>query len=349
MRAAFHRYIPAQFHDPFGLLVRLIRERDPAALFAIVVALLGIVAIPLDRVLEIFEKRLYAEAKPPKQPMIFVCGAPRTGTTLVSQVLIANLPVAFFNNLTAIFPRSPITANRLFGRFLGKPQITYSSFYGKSVGFAGPNDALYIWDRWFGKDRTRIPTSLDEAAKNNMIQFFGAAEAFFQKPVLNKNNNLNTCAHLVADQFDNAWFICMNRDTKFLAQSLLKARLDIHGDAHVAYGISYTTDTETQEIDVIEDVCRQTLFHQQTILEQQAMIGPDRFWIIQYEDFCQNPAALLQRVYEEILKQPAPESVLAGIEPFRVSNRVRLEPELFQKIEETLLALEKLSAKPVNS
>jgi len=330
----FHRYVSAQFHDPFGLFLRLIRTGHPAAYFAMATAGLGIAVTPLDMLLEVFERRLYKNASRPSKPLIFVCGAPRTGTTFFTQVLINNLPVGYFNNLTSVFPRSPIIANQIFGRFLSPKALTYDSYYGKSLYFSGPNDALYIWDRWFG-DRAVIPTSLSDADREDMNRFFAAYEQFLQKPIINKNNNLNTYAHLVADVFEDVHFICMTRDPLFLAQSLLKARQDIHGNIHEPYGIDSPYHAHPE--DYIESLCEQVLFHEQVIREQQRIVGEDRFWIVQYEEFCRHPEIIVKRVSEEILGIPVSmDELQAKLKPFSASNTLRMDSEVFEALKQTL-------------
>lgn len=348
LKKLLNLFVPTHIHDP-GLAIRMMRSGNPAAWFTLATTALGLLMTPLDMLLARREKTLYQRAKRPSQPIIFVCGAPRTGTTLMEQFLIKHLDVAYFNNLTSVFVRSPITANKLFGRLIGPKRIDYSSYYSKTLHFTGPNDAFYLWNRWMTEDETGMQCVLLDDKRDDIVQFFGAYEEAFGKPLVSKNNSLNTRAKTIADLFENAYFICMTRDDSYLAQALLQTRMEIQGDIRASYGVDNPHKAPGVTSDYVTDVCDQVLYHKRKIHEQRDLIGPDRFWIIQYEDFCQNPAALLQRVYEEILEQPAPESVLAGIEPFRVTNRVRLEPELFQKIEETLLSLEKPSVKPVNS
>ena len=106
LRKLLHKYVPSHFHDPAGLLVRIARTRDRAAYFAVMSAVAGVLLSPLDLLLSILEHRLYRNAPKARLPLIIVVGAPRTGT---------NLPVAYLNNLTAIFPRAPIIANCIFG------------------------------------------------------------------------------------------------------------------------------------------------------------------------------------------------------------------------------------------
>jgi hypothetical protein len=297
-------------------------------------ALLGLAAAPLDWVLQFAEVRRYRKAPAPSLPLIVVCGAPRSGTTLVEQVLIEHLRVAFINNLTAIFPRAPLTANRLF-RPAASRGAAYHSFYGKTVGLSGPNDGLHLWDRWLGTDRTRARTSLTQDERREMRRFFGAMEQLFVKPILVKNNNLNACASLVAEVLEQAVFICMTREPLFLAQSLLRARLDIHGVEDLPYGLTGPADSTTDSTDAVEDVCRQALYHERLAREQRDRIGPQRFWIVQYETFCQDPSALVEAVAVKVLgRQPPPAGT--RLSPFPVSNTIRIDPGRFAEMAATL-------------
>jgi hypothetical protein len=334
-RRLLHRFIPSHFHNPVGLARRLLRTGDPAALFAMESALLGLVATPLDMLLQIPEQRKYRAASSPLQPLLFICGAPRTGTTLVEQVLIRYLPFAFINNLTSVFPRAPLTANRIVRPRPREREGSFHNFYGKTIGFAAPNDALHLWDRWLGSDRTKVRTSLSPSEQQDMRRFFGALEQLYSKPILAKNNNLNACASLVADVFERAFFICMNRDPRYLAQSQLRARLDIHGRSDVPYGLALQPDPESASRAVVEDICRQVLYHQQLAREQQERIGPERFWIVDYEAFCRNPSVLVEAVANKVLGQPCPDDA-RQLSPFTISNSVRIDPAQFHEIETTL-------------
>ena len=267
---------------------------------AMVYSLLGILLTPIDLILQIGEKRLYQKAGQPQLPQIFVCGAPRSGTTVTAQVLIKSLPVHYFNNLTSIFPRSPIMATKLFGWLARKSNkdLTLESFYGRTTKLYYPNDALYFWDRWTGHDRSKIPVALSEPAQDSMVKFFGAVENYSGLPLVGKNNSLNTYAHLVAQAIPNAYFVCMDRDPLYLAQSHYSARQFIHGDPTVSYGIRGEI---AESEDPIEDICRQVVFHRNRIREEEKKIGKDRFIIVPYEDFCSRPPIGLMKSQNESL------------------------------------------------
>jgi hypothetical protein len=330
-RRALERYLPSHFRDPFGLAGRLLRSRSPDAGYAALGALLGIVATPLDLLLEPLERARLARAGAPERPMLFVAGPPRSGTTLVAQTLIRALPVAYLTNLTAVLPRAPITAGRLLRARLANEKIRPRSHYGRTSHLYGPNDGLQLWDRWVGSDRTRIPTELGEPERDAMVRFFGAYEAAHGRPVLAKNNSLNLFAALVADALPTAQFVCMRREPLFLAQSLLQARRHIHGSADFPYGPhSPERDPSANPFD---DVCAQIRFHEEAARRQQEKIGPERFRFLSYEMFCADPSAFVTTASGLLGVPVAPNTQLAPLQPSR--SRL-LPPGEFAQLERAL-------------
>ncbi len=344
-RRWIHHIVPTQFNDIFGLVKRLVTSRSLEAWSAMLYAFMGVVLTPLDLILQQFEKGFYQKANSPQLPQIFVCGAPRSGTTLTAQVLIKHLPVFYFNNLTSLFPRSPITASKLFGLFLknNKDQISYVSFYGRTARLSAPNDALYFWDRWIGADRTKLPESISADNQDAIVRFFGAFESYSKKPLVAKNNNLNTYAHLIGEILDTAYFICLDRDPVYLAQSHLIARRLIHGDESIAYGIRSAENEKAEgDIDPLEDICRQVLFNRQRIKQQQEKLGQDRFIIICYEDFCADPAKWVAEISARILGKPIDAIQLGEIlKPFPSANKRKVNEATFLKIKETFNGLKR--------
>lgn len=332
LRRALHRFVPAHLHDPVGLTRRLLRSGDPAARFAMLSAALGVLAFPLDAVLAVMERRRLRAASGPRRPMILICGPPRSGTTLLAQTLIRTLPVAFVNNLTAIFPRAPLTANRLFLRGPQRREVDFRSYYGRSRHWWGPNDGLHLWDRWVGRDRRRLPAQLEPVAADGMRRFFGAMEEQYGMSVLAKNNSLIGYAHLVAPVLPTARFLCLTRDPVFLAQSLLRARRDIHGRDDVPYGLA----PDRRGVDPIEDVCRQVRHHESLVRSQQARLGEERFRTVAYEDLCADPAAIATRVSENLLGIAPDRERTGQLSPFTAANRRRLDTGELEVIRSTL-------------
>lgn len=301
LRRILHKFVPAGFHDPVGLARRLVRSRDPAALFALRAAVFGPLLAPLDVLLAPFESRRYGRAVPPKQPILLVCGCARSGTTVAAQLILHQLPVSYFSNLTSIFPRSPLTAESWFRRGSGwRPsEPSLHNFYGRTSSWDGPNDALYLWDRWLGSDRARVPVRLDPGTCAAMSAFFGAREQQTGLPALGKVNALDACAHLVAEALPTARFVLVQRARIPLVMSLLKARREIHGSEDIPYGLMPPAFRSSR--DPVEDVCRQVLFHEDAGRQQLARLGHERMLFVQFEEICRNPRGFVERVGTEFL------------------------------------------------
>jgi len=339
------RYVPSHFRQPWRLAGRLLKSGDPAAIYAMSLAAAGVAMSPLDFCLSLLEPKNERagdnnksdSGEPSTGPLLFVCGGPRVGTTLVCQTLVRHLPVSHFTNLTSLFPAAPLTATRLFGRFLSEPVSEYRSFYGRTTRLSGLNDALYLWDRWLGADRLDISPAIDPTAASEMRRFFAAWRELTGRPLVAKCNRLNAAAHHVALALPEAIFICVEREPAWHAQSLLQARQMINGAAEAPYGL--TTPDAADGDDPIAGVVAQVKFHADLAAMQEERIGPDRFWRVSYEQFCDDPAALVARAAERLWNDRERPELDLTIEPHRAANRRTLDAETFARIESLLSAV----------
>jgi hypothetical protein len=299
LRSVLYRYVPAHVGNPFALARRMISSRNRAALFTLFSTLLGVLCMPLDLLLSLRERRLLASAAAaPARPVIFVCGPARSGTTLVFQVLCRHLDVSYLQNVTALFPRSPVTVSRLYRRLFGlrrESSDSYLNYYGKTTGMSGPSEANHIWNRWVEPDATGFRTILSPAGARDAARFFAAFESIDRKAIVSKNNNMNVFADVIASALPNALIICLRRSPEFLAQSLIQARRDIHGSASHGYGVRDPAKV-ADESDTIASVCQQVSFLERKALEMAASLGSERFWLVDYEDFCREPGKLVSEI-----------------------------------------------------
>lgn len=334
MNRILRRYVPGHFRQPWGLAGRLLKTRDPAAIYAMSLAAAGVAVSPLDFCLSLLEPRGNDEAKPSTGPLLFVCGGPRVGTTLVCQTLVRHLPVSHFTNLTSLFPAAPLTATRLFARFLSEPVSEYRSFYGRTTRLSGLNDALYLWDRWLGADRQDASPTLEPSEASEMRRFFAAWRDLTGRPLVAKCNRLNAAVHMVAQALPEATFICVEREPTWHAQSLLQARKMINGAVDSPYGL--TSPAAADGDDPIAGVVEQVQFHAKLAATQEERIGRDRFWRVSYEDFCRNPAVLVNRAADVLWDRHERPELASAIEPHRAANRRTIDAETFAKIVELL-------------
>ena len=331
LRDLLHRAIPSEFNDPVGLAARVLRS-GPDGRFAVLAAALGVLATPFDLLAESTEERAYDRAESPRLPMLFVCGPPRSGTTVVALALARSLDVAFVTNLTSIFPRAPITMSRLFRARPNGGRLSLRSHYGRTRGMLGWNDGLHLWDRWLGNDRTAADAQIDSTSGREMEKFFGAYERWSERPLLMKNNGLIFFAPEVARYLPTASFLCLQRDPVYLAQSLLVARSYIHGDEAIPYGRD--DPGRIHKSDAVEDVCEQVRYYEGLTEECRTELGPDRFRVVSYEEFCADPARLVNDVGENILGLPVLHERVPA--PLNVSTKQGLPDATFARLESLL-------------
>jgi Sulfotransferase family len=322
--------LPSNVDDVVGTLSRILRTRDPAAWAEVRRTAMAVLATPIDLVAGHFEQRIYARAPAPELPIIFVCGPGRSGTSVMAQVLIRQLPVTYFSNVVGLFPRSPLIATRIMSFALEQRRVSFRSFYGKSRGLSEPNDAMGIWDRWFPGDRNRLPDPPGTAALEAMKRFFGAWQEAWHTPIVAKNNRLYAYGEHVARALPMAHFICLVRDPVYLAQSQLLARQLLRGRLDEPYGIlTPEYEAQSQRGRPAEDACAQVAADRAVAERTRASIGPSRFWMVSYERFCADPNALLERLSREVLGQPFTPLTDAERESIRVSARRILDEPLF--------------------
>ena len=336
LKPGLSRFVPKHVNDPFGLIGRMLASKNRAALFTLWLTGLGLVLSPVDWALQFAERRRKVENDDDEShgPHIVICGPARSGTTLVYQVLASALPVSYARNFTVLFSRAPILASKYLTRNhkKGKSQ-SFQNYYGKTAGMQAPSEANHLWNQWVDSDASGFRTKLSPQGLENMAQFFKQFSKQSGLPTLSKNNNANAFADEMAQRQSNTYFICLRRDKRYLAQSLLRAREEINGDIEQSYGVT-DSELENNDKDPMSQVIKQIEYLDELAIAQQAKIGAERFWIVDYESFCANPEALITKVKQVILGQT--ETQLENTIPEIVNNNRITDPVMFKQIEERL-------------
>ena len=157
--------------------------------------------------------------------------------------------------------------------------------------------------------------------------------------MLNKNNALATGAvAMIAEALPTAHFIVIRREPAFAVQSILGARETIQGSRATPVR-RQRSGTQRKRDEPIDDVCAQVLYHERRMEEQRRRSIRQRFWVVEYEQFCRAPHAIVARVAREILgvdvdRRPARRAAALGN-----TNRIKLPADEFERIRATLAQL----------
>lgn len=306
------------FRNPFGLVWRMLTSGKRAALSALMREGLGKLAFPVDAMLASRERRTAVDQQHSEYPLILIVGPPRSGTTMMYQVLAYCLDVTFPNNLSSMFPRSPTTLSGL----ANKRRSDFNSYYGQTARMSGANDAFHIWDRWLGTDRYVARTELSDDERADMRQFFSSWTAKYNKPFLNKNNRNVQCIKILAECLPNAFFVAVNRDPVCVARSLIHATQLVHGDKSAGWGLQcQEVHCEEEPLGYVHDVCDQVRRNLEELNGQLDQLAPSRYINISYETFCTDPDTQIDQLLAKVDGlQRRPNNPPFGVDTFKVSK-----------------------------
>jgi len=328
----------SNFKDPLGLVSRLLRQGGTVGRHLIAREAITQFVKPLDYCLKPIERSLLAHDYESNFPLLLIVGPPRSGTSLVHQVLASCLDVGYFTNFNAMFRRSPLSAAKFFQKRFEPGAITGENLYGNTSGFSGVNDAFHIWNRYLGIERYDAMSSLDSSTAREMCQFFKAWTSITTKPLLNKNNRNLACTTLLAELLPKALFIGVRRNPLYVAQSLLQARQWVQGNRKTGWGLnSIDASTLEGEIGDIEAVCLQVAANEKLFDRQKEAVGSSRWTDVSYEAFCEAPQSVVRKVsllHPSIKLRSAQR--IDTLKPFVNTNQDRIATEEINQIQRFL-------------
>jgi hypothetical protein len=169
---------------------------------------------------------------PAGRPIVHVFGVPRSGTTLVLQLLATHLETGYIDNLAAAFWKAPVYGVRLSKALVTARRSSFESEFGRTRAIQDPHEFGYFWSEWLGYREMAVPepgrdasirwSELARVLRNVAVQFEG--------PLLLKN--FFAAWHLDGLQrwMPESRFIFVRRDLADTARSLLQMRESFLGD-----------------------------------------------------------------------------------------------------------------------
>lgn len=224
-------------------------------------------------------------------PPIFVIGLPRSGSTLLYQIISTHFSVSFFSNLLSFFFGYPATIALLTKYFHLHSRIKkYSSNYGVTPGIFSPSEAGAIYRLWFSDDSLIS----DEYIKNTINKI---SETLQKRPFVWKNLNLSTKIERLANIFPNAIFIKVDRRLEYVSQSIyLKTKND--DGIHIQ---GFEKDELKKSDNLLEIVIDRVIDFENQINNQLSKIN-NRILTISYEKLCLNTVEIIKLIEIEYNK-----------------------------------------------
>ncbi|MBO3699754.1 sulfotransferase [Roseivirga sp. E12] len=273
-------------------------------------------------------------------PNIFVLGLPRSGTTLLTQVIYNNLDVSCTNNLIAKFWRTPLVGTRLaMEAFAGKAQkmSSYTSDHGQTESISDPHEFSWYWQRMMQIDDIE---KYDIQLASGKIDWFRLRNELLgmshimEKPLVHKPLELigyhleNFC-----QLFSKAIYISINRPLDQVALSLAQARLKKFNDLNIWWG-SYPPSKDYEQIKTLspeKQIAGQVYFLNRMYQRNLTWINPDSIVNIDFADLLKRPNDILTQIIEVAKKKGYTIRQLNEPQPFKSVKR-DLSNDFGQKI-----------------
>lgn len=282
-------------------------------------------------ILEAVERRLMSATPANTPPPIMILGCPRSGTTLLYEILTGNYRTAYPSNIASLLYRSPVLATRIGLRIAGPHTPRYASTYGYVPGLLAPSEAGALMRHWF--------TQSQPLASTNPARFAAIVASLSQTiggPLVLKNLYLENVFDLVLAALPTIVVLRLQRDPRFTAQSILGVRREEMGSEAVWWG----PKPDGYEQILSESPIRQVAWQIEAIetaidrlLRRPALTG--RAFTGSYEELCSMPGTIMSRFiafYRDVTGYQI-ESLKPAPQRFPVSQQVVLPPSQWAELQ----------------
>lgn len=260
-------------------------------------------------------------------PAIYVVGLPRSGTTLLSQLISRYLPVGYVNNLIARLWLNPVAGIRLSQAIFGpdiRDRIALASTHGVTADPWGPHEFGYFWRHWLRLDEApthKLPqATLAKIDRTGLRLVLDRMAAAFDAPIVFKNIICGLQAEFLTEVRHNSLFVLIQRDPQAVAASLLRARKERYGDATVWWSLKPGSYGEISRLSSPQAQIERQIADGARDFEHELAKPGVRSIRFTYEDLCADPVKCLQMVADATKTLGYPLALLGSPPPMTASR-----------------------------
>ena len=231
-------------------------------------------------------------------PLIFILASPRTGSTLVYQLLINAFGLGYVSNFVNDycwrFPILGAAASRLFAR----PRVvTLQSDHGKTKGWWGPSEGSALFRRWFGGEHPSQTKSCKvlPGQEPHLRRTMTSLYAMSGRPIVLKNAWNCFRVEELHRVFPGSRFIWLRRDISASATSDLRAR-HRRGSPLIWNSATPANYEAIRQRPYWEQVVEQQYEYNAVLERDLTRVCPGQFLELWYERLCEQPTSELERI-----------------------------------------------------
>jgi len=270
---------------------------------------------------------------PLTHPPVLIVGAPRTGSTLLYQLLVQAFDVTYLSNRHCRWYGAPSLAERLRPVTL---DTSFESRYGATTGDAAPSECGPFWYRFFRRSPQYVPLAeVDRAQLHRLRAAVRALTRARDRPVVFKNLICSLRLEPIGTALPEALFVVIRRDLLATASSLLAGRKSIFGDYGHWWSAEPPEIAELRGLPPEQQVVEQVRRIEALIDRDRETLGAERFLDLTYEKLCAEPDAALEAIAGLVERNGSRLTRRRHVEAkFDPSNPASLPPELHDRLVE---------------
>ena len=271
-----------------------------------------------------------------EHPPIFIIGPPRSGSTLIIQVLTDALDVAYMSNFHDFLFGHPALAEFILKPLGRKSVSNYTSSHGKTMGWREPAESGEFWYRFFRRNPAYVPLDdADEAKLEGFRRSILALTRAAGRPVLFKNLYTTLRLEPLRHYLPEALFIWVRRDEFDNAISLLAARKKSNGNFAEWFSMEPPGVDEIKCLAPGGQVVEQ-IRSAHTLIEREIQIGRldrNRILTISYEKFCADVNSEIDRVQDFLVRHGEHIARFYNVPPnFKRKTSPELDSQMLQQV-----------------
>lgn len=275
-----------------------------------------------------------------KYPPFFIVGVPRSGTTLLMQLLTSTYRFVYFTNLTRIFIGAPFIATKLQMSFMGDfKNSKFVSSYGRTRGWESPNDAVRFWCRWFPFEEPAHVHDINLIKRpEDLRDTIGALSKLKQAPFLTKDMRNSLRIPALLKLFPEAIWIYIKRNPLFIAQSLYVGRKKIFKNTNEWIGLKPFEYKKLLKKPPLEQIANQVYLLRQEIEQGLDYVPDDKKLIINYETLCESIGIEFEKLENKFNHKGEVLSMVSSISNSNIisGNERKIEKSEFDKLKEII-------------
>jgi len=264
---------------------------------------------------------------------VFVVGLPRSGTTLLTQVLAYCLDAGYVNNFAARFWLAPVHGLRLARLIAGDAgPVSFESDYARTRSLLDIHEFGYFWRFWLKKetfdDVVHAREREGEIDWNGLRRTLANVQHELGKPLVAKN--MLGAYHMprLREVLGRVLFVYVERDPLDICVSILDARRKYYDDPRTWWSYIPAEYPLLKDRDEWEQVAGQVHYLGRYLERELRAVGEDAVVRVTYEQLVGEPAAVLEAVAARAgaaVAQPPPKSFSFRSHADRAEERARFE------------------------